>query len=190
MKKCNKCETIKDYSDYYKKGKLADGSIRYEACCKLCRLEDDKAKYWSDGKVRKHREKATSREEYLERRRATYTEWREKNQAYNVERCKAWREANQDKRKEYNQANKHLILANTRARQVRLKVQTPPLSDKDRFLINALYFVARVLTDSCDEPYEVDHMIPVSKGGLHTFDNLQVLTRYENRKKATKILRS
>jgi 5-methylcytosine-specific restriction endonuclease McrA len=36
-------------------------------------------------------------------------------------------------------------------------------------------------------PHEVDHIIPVSKGGLHHQDNLQILTREENRRKSNKI---
>lgn len=39
----------------------------------------------------------------------------------------------------------------------------------------------------CPEGYEVDHVIPLSKGGLHHQDNLQYLTVSENRKKSNKI---
>jgi hypothetical protein len=41
---------------------------------------------------------------------------------------------------------------------------------------------------NCPPGYEVDHIIPVSKGGLHTLENLQYLTISENRKKSNKIL--
>ena len=41
---------------------------------------------------------------------------------------------------------------------------------------------------NCPEGYEVDHIIPVSKGGLHCIENLQYLTISENRKKSNKIL--
>jgi 5-methylcytosine-specific restriction endonuclease McrA len=41
---------------------------------------------------------------------------------------------------------------------------------------------------NCPEGYEVDHIIPISKGGLHTLENLQYLTVSENRKKSNKIL--
>lgn len=41
---------------------------------------------------------------------------------------------------------------------------------------------------NCPQGYEVDHIIPISKGGLHTLDNLQYLTISENRKKSNKIL--
>ena len=59
------------------------------------------------------------------------------------------------------------------------KNQTPP--DADIKAIKEFYF-------NCPEGYEVDHIIPVSKGGLHTLSNLQYLTIAENRKKSNKIL--
>jgi 5-methylcytosine-specific restriction endonuclease McrA len=40
---------------------------------------------------------------------------------------------------------------------------------------------------NCPAGYEVDHICPVSKGGLHTLENLQYLTASENRKKSNKI---
>ena len=41
---------------------------------------------------------------------------------------------------------------------------------------------------NCPDGYEVDHIIPLSKGGLHTITNLQYLTISENRKKSNKIV--
>ena len=35
--------------------------------------------------------------------------------------------------------------------------------------------------------YEVDHIVPISKGGLHHIDNLQYLTITENRRKSNKL---
>jgi 5-methylcytosine-specific restriction endonuclease McrA len=58
------------------------------------------------------------------------------------------------------------------------KNQTP--SDADMELIREIYL-------NCPEGYEVDHIIPISKGGLHHQDNLQYLTISENRSKGDKI---
>jgi 5-methylcytosine-specific restriction endonuclease McrA len=40
---------------------------------------------------------------------------------------------------------------------------------------------------NCPEGHEVDHKIPISKGGLHCLENLQYLTVSENRKKSNKL---
>lgn len=62
---------------------------------------------------------------------------------------------------------------------VRLKDQTPV--GADRKLIQKIY-------EDCPEGYEVDHIIPVSKGGLHHQDNLQYLTKKQNRSKGNKMV--
>jgi CRISPR/Cas system Type II protein with McrA/HNH and RuvC-like nuclease domain len=43
---------------------------------------------------------------------------------------------------------------------------------------------------NCPPGYEVDHVVPISKGGLHSLENLQYLTISENRKKSNKIMAS
>lgn len=68
------------------------------------------------------------------------------------------------------------VSANYRAS---VRNQTPP--DADRKAMKQFY-------DNCPEGYEVDHIIPISKGGLHTLENLQYLTITENRKKGNKII--
>lgn len=41
---------------------------------------------------------------------------------------------------------------------------------------------------NCPDGYEVDHIIPLSKGGKHCLSNLQYLTKEENRKKSAKLI--
>jgi predicted nucleic acid-binding Zn ribbon protein len=68
------------------------------------------------------------------------------------------------------------VSANYRAS---VRNQTPP--DADRKAIREFY-------DRCPDGHEVDHIIPISKGGLHTLSNLQYLTIQENRRKSNKII--
>ena len=56
--------------------------------------------------------------------------------------------------------------------------QTPP--DADMGQIKNIYL-------NCPDGHEVDHIIPISKGGLHHQDNLQYLTIRENRSKGNKL---
>jgi len=45
----------------------------------------------------------------------------------------------------------------------------------------------REFYENCPEGYEVDHIIPISRGGLHTLENLQYLTIKENRSKGNRL---
>jgi len=58
------------------------------------------------------------------------------------------------------------------------KSQTPP--DADSKLIQEIYI-------NCPKDYEVDHIIPISKGGLHHQNNLQYLSKKDNRRKSNKL---
>ena len=59
--------------------------------------------------------------------------------------------------------------------------QIPPHYDK--FECRAVYLDAVIKTRDTGVPHEVDHIIPLSGGGFHSAENLQVLTRAENAKK-------
>jgi hypothetical protein len=58
-----------------------------------------------------------------------------------------------------------------------------PIEEKRK--IWAVYRRARQLTEQTGIPHEVDHIIPLAKGGKHESANLQVLTAHENRKKSS-----
>jgi hypothetical protein len=58
------------------------------------------------------------------------------------------------------------------------KRQTPLNANIDK--IKEIYL-------NCPAGYEVNHIIPISKGGPHHQDNLQYLTVTENRKKGNKV---
>ena len=68
----------------------------------------------------------------------------------------------------------------SRYRQKKYRSLAP---DADREIIKEIYRL-------CPPGYEVDHIIPLSKGGLHHQDNLQYLSKEENRRKSNKILGS
>jgi len=62
--------------------------------------------------------------------------------------------------------------------RARKRSQTP--EDADLAAIRKIYL-------NCPDGYEIDHIIPLSKGGLHHQDNLQYLTRSENASKGNKL---
>ena len=61
----------------------------------------------------------------------------------------------------------------------RKKYQTPVGEDKQAL---------RDFYANCPEGYEVDHIIPISKGGKHSIENLQYLTKKDNRAKSNKLV--
>lgn len=77
--------------------------------------------------------------------------------------------------KEVKRIRRNEASANYRAK---LRNQTP--INVDRKAIKEFY-------KNCRDGYEVDHITPISKGGLHSIENLQYLTITENRRKSAKI---
>jgi 5-methylcytosine-specific restriction endonuclease McrA len=59
------------------------------------------------------------------------------------------------------------------------KAQTP--ADANLKIIQQIY-------ENCPDGHEVDHIVPISKGGLHHQDNLQYLPWIENRRKSNKLI--
>lgn len=58
----------------------------------------------------------------------------------------------------------------------------------DKAKIEAVYAFARHLTELTGTLYEVDHVIPLAKGGLHHQDNLVAMVAALNRRKAATII--
>ena len=72
--------------------------------------------------------------------------------------------------------NKHAA-----TRRARLKNQAPELTKEENMLLSIIY-------ENCPNGFEVDHIIPLAKGGLHHPNNLQYLSMVENRKKGSKLV--
>ncbi len=66
-------------------------------------------------------------------------------------------------------------------RRALLKESIGKISKEEKMKIGEFY-------KNCPQDHEVDHILPLSKGGLHCMSNLQYLTRSENRSKWCKIL--
>lgn len=126
-----------------------------------------KLKRDSDPKIIAQREERAA---YREERRLT-------REARQKEQIKAWTEANRAKVLAY--------AANYRALK---KNATPP--DADMKAIQAIYDQAVRMSALLGVPYEVDHLVPISRGGLHHQDNLVIMIRSANRKKSARLLPS
>lgn len=98
------------------------------------------------------------------------------------------REAFDAYQKRYYQENKHVFMARSAKRRCNKRQATPKWANL--VSIKAMYYVANYMTETTGIPHEVDHVIPLSGDnvcGLHVENNLQVISRTENRRKATKL---
>ena len=62
------------------------------------------------------------------------------------------------------------------------------LTQEEHERVLTIYKECAKITEETGVPHHVDHIIPISKGGLHHPDNLQILTATENIRKSNKLL--
>ena len=109
----------------------------------------------------------------------TSAKWHRDNPEKVKEKSITWRKANLDKVSTFS--------ANRRAAKLK---RTPHwLTDEDYEKISEFYQVAKMLTEVTEVAYVVDHIIPLQGkivSGLHTPNNLQVITKSDNCKKSNK----
>lgn len=159
-----------------------NGDVTYEGY-KPCVKCDNTERYTSNGScVKCEREKGLSK--LLNDELMAPYRTKEKH-AKNRERR---RETIRENSKRYSQTEKGKISSNLSASNRRAKVrnQLPDTADFEK--IKQIYAECRKLSEKTGIPHEVDHIIPISKGGLHHQDNLQILTRFENRSKGDQLL--
>lgn len=86
----------------------------------------------------------------------------------------------------WRKANPHKRAAYGALRHARKKGLAVPLTLEEKARVAKFYAAARALTLLAGEPYHVDHIKPLSKGGLHHPDNLQVLRGVDNLRKGAR----
>lgn len=166
FKICSQCGLKKAASEYHKRKKSPDGlQLKCKACFRLYQREN--------------------RKRIREVKRAYYEEKHATIYAYS----KAWRRANPDKVAEFNRAYRDRnpgivskVYANKQAKHYGVDGELTK-EDVDNLFNTYPYCLAC----GADER-TVDHVIPLSKGGPNTFDNLQTLCLSCNSKKHAKTI--
>jgi 5-methylcytosine-specific restriction endonuclease McrA len=100
-------------------------------------------------------------------------------------RLKKWRENNYEKYQQQWLKDKDKNNARASKRRAAVRDQIP--DDADFEAIKDIYRRCKELCEQSGIVYEVDHIIPIAKGGLHHQDNLQIITRSENRSKGCRV---
>jgi len=110
---------------------------------------------------------------------------------------KRWKDANPEKNRACDAKQHIAYYAKHKAEWLAKFIARRSLKERavprwaDLKTIEALYLVARDLTERTGIKHEVDHIIPLKSEvvcGLHVESNLRVITRYDNRKKSNRLV--
>jgi len=112
--------------------------------------------------------------------RAKHKRWRDKNADAERERSRQWFESHPEYYDEYRKSPRGRGLRAAVLAERRAKLKAIPLSAEDKALVKLIY-------SCCPVGYEVDHVIPVTKGGAHAPSNLQYLPSSENKRKSARV---
>jgi len=114
-----------------------------------------------------------------------YQNNKEQSSKYSKQRRQDNIEIYKERDKQYRMNNPDKINAHTAKRKARKLNQTP--IDANMSKINKIYSICTYMNSiSINCKWHVDHIKPVSKGGLHHQDNLQILDSISNMKKGSK----
>ena len=167
-KTCKKCGVDKPHAEFSKKKASKDG-LQYN--CKACARERNKK--W-------HEENKEQQREYKKK-------YYEENKEQVLERNKKYYKENKEKEleryKKYYEENPHIRRAKSQRRRARKKAALPHLSKNDNLALKLLSEEASMLGES----WHLDHIVPLSKGGLHHPDNLQIVRASYNLSKSNKL---
>jgi len=123
-----------------------------------------------------------------ERNLANKRRWCKENAAHEKARQAKYQKDNSEdiaaRKRKWGKENKGLVASLSAKRRAKRRAQTP--EDANLPLIKALYTRAAWLKENFGVDVHVDHIKPISKGGLHTMENLQLLPAFLNMSKGAK----
>lgn len=191
MKTCTTCKEDKPL-DGFNKRKSSGGGL--EGRCREC--EKARAKAWyADNKERKAKTQATWKAANKDSRAEANAAWYAANKERVAENNAAWRADNKELMAATHAAYKATWSADNRgvvnaacANRRALKLQqTPAWADHEA--INNHYLWAACMKEVMGVDVHVDHEVPLNNplvSGLHTHDNLQLLSAEANLRKSNK----
>jgi len=166
MKICTRCKVEKPLFDFSPDKRLKSG---VQTRCKSCLAEIVKIK----------------RAENPQEHRDSIKRSVQKNYAKKLERNNRYRKENPEKVKEWKRkdrtVNKARVLADNAMRRTLLKGETSS-SIKQLYALRDFYKAM-----SLGEEFHVDHIIPLSKNGLHVYENLRVIPAIDNLRKGANV---
>jgi len=169
MRVCSKCKTEIGLEEF--------GKAHW---CKLC-CKEYRDKNKDKIKVAKKKHYESSKEKILKKCKEDYFRYEDRIKEYNKEYSKKNREKiNRKKRATYKVSPENKLALNGKYRANKINGTPSSLTEEDNSMIREFYKEAKKLEKETGIKHHVDHIIPLSKGGLHAPQNLQVLTATDN----------
>ncbi len=168
MKKCSKCDTLRELEEF----PFRKDSGNYRTWCRVC----ERIRVREYGKKNPSKIKKTQRTKYLNKQehyKQVSRDWRRDNPERLRTQVITWRKSNPERAR----LNSRVKEAKRRASKLR---RTPSWADLDA--IKEFY-------RNCPPGHHVDHIIPLqgkNVSGFHILENLQYLTASENCSKGNK----
>lgn len=166
MKTCSCCKTEKPLSAYSPDARTTLG---VQSRCKVCIAEAA----------------CIRRAKNPEPHREIARKWVKKNYAKKLQQNREYRAKNADKvsiwKAQDRQRNKARICADNAMRRIKLRQGSLTNEVLSVYALRDFYSAM-----SLGENFHVDHIIPISKGGLHVAQNLQVIPAIDNLRKGAK----
>ena len=161
MKLCNKCNTVKPLTGFYKNKSKKDG---YASVCSECNKV--LSSVW--------------KKQHSIENRSYNTQWQQQNKEKTLHKHKKWRQNNPNKVSSYTALR----------RAAKLQATPKWLTASHKLHMECKYSLAAMLSKHTAEQHHVDHIVPLNGKtvcGLHVPWNLQVLTAKENLSKSNRI---
>lgn len=161
-KPCSKCKIVKPFTEFSPDKRVPSG---YQSRCKVCNAEHRRIKHKENPE---HFRKLVS-----ESVKRNYFKKLELNQRYrklNPDKVYKWKAKDRA-------LNKDRISADNAKRRSKLRSENT-LAIRKFYALRDFY-----ISMSLGDIFHVDHIIPISKGGLHDESNLQVIPAIDNLRK-------
>lgn len=166
MKTCTRCKTEKPLFDFSPDKRLKSG---VQSCCKNCFAEMAQIKRAENPQPHRDSIKRSTQKHY-EKKLARNRRYR----AAQPEKVKAWKQKDRT-------LNKSRILADNAKRRA-LFSEKLTVEVKQVYALRDFYQAM-----SLGEVFHVDHVVPLSKGGRHVYENLQVIPAIDNLRKGANL---